>query len=163
MKNCIKPHYEKLKPLKSGFIENSNFENNRDPWSPTLVLDSFPQRLHEWTMSRWVSTCLSIDCLLEVFFWQLLQLKRIPVASSLIRSIIASRRLLKSKMIRLVSHSSLELVSLRPWTCKCKTCFWYLPSLGFLLLLVFWCDKGLRTNCGLLLKVYSTHKSVTSS
>ena len=36
MKNCIRPHYEKLKPLKSGFIENSNFENNRDPWSATL-------------------------------------------------------------------------------------------------------------------------------
>ena len=33
MKNCKRPHYEKLKPLKSGFIENSNFENNRDPWS----------------------------------------------------------------------------------------------------------------------------------
>ena len=33
MKNCIRPHYEKLKPLKSGLIENSNFENNRDPWS----------------------------------------------------------------------------------------------------------------------------------
>ena len=32
MKNCIRPLYEKLKPLKSGFIENSNFENNRDPW-----------------------------------------------------------------------------------------------------------------------------------
>ena len=32
MKNCIRPHYEKLNPLKSGFIENSNFENNRDPW-----------------------------------------------------------------------------------------------------------------------------------
>ena len=31
MKNCIRPHYEKLKLLKSGFIENSNFENNRDP------------------------------------------------------------------------------------------------------------------------------------
>ena len=31
MKNCIRPHYEKLKPLKSGFIENSNFGNNRDP------------------------------------------------------------------------------------------------------------------------------------
>ena len=31
MKNCIRPHYEKLKPLKSGFIENSKFENNRDP------------------------------------------------------------------------------------------------------------------------------------
>ena len=31
MKNCIRPHYEKLKPFKSGFIENSIFENNRDP------------------------------------------------------------------------------------------------------------------------------------
>jgi hypothetical protein len=31
MKNCIRPHYEKLNPLKSGFRENSNFENNRDP------------------------------------------------------------------------------------------------------------------------------------
>ena len=31
MKNCIRPHYEKLKPLKSGFIDNSSFENNRDP------------------------------------------------------------------------------------------------------------------------------------
>ena len=30
MKNCIRPHYEKLKSLKSGFIENSNFENIRD-------------------------------------------------------------------------------------------------------------------------------------
>ena len=28
MKNCIRPPYKKL---KSGFIENSNFENNRDP------------------------------------------------------------------------------------------------------------------------------------
>ena len=32
MKNCIKSYYEKLKPLKSGFIENLFFENNRDPW-----------------------------------------------------------------------------------------------------------------------------------
>ena len=32
MKNCVRPPYEKLKPLKSGFIDNSNFENNRDPW-----------------------------------------------------------------------------------------------------------------------------------
>ena len=31
MKNCIRPPHEKLKPLKSGVIENSNFENNRDP------------------------------------------------------------------------------------------------------------------------------------
>ena len=31
MKNCIRPPYEKLK-LYSGFIENSNFENNREPW-----------------------------------------------------------------------------------------------------------------------------------
>ena len=34
MKNCIRPPYEKLKSLKSAFIENSNFENNRDPWEP---------------------------------------------------------------------------------------------------------------------------------
>jgi len=27
MINCIRPLNEKLKPLKSGFIENSNFEN----------------------------------------------------------------------------------------------------------------------------------------
>ena len=33
MKNAIRPHYEKLYSLKSGFIENSNFENNRDPCS----------------------------------------------------------------------------------------------------------------------------------
>ena len=39
MKNCIRPHYEKLKPLKSGFIENSNFENDRDPCEPALVPD----------------------------------------------------------------------------------------------------------------------------
>ena len=31
MKNCIRPPYRKLKPLESGFIENSNFENNKDP------------------------------------------------------------------------------------------------------------------------------------
>ena len=30
IKNCIRPPYKKLKSLKSGFIENSNFENNRD-------------------------------------------------------------------------------------------------------------------------------------
>ena len=36
MKNCIKPYYEKLRPLKSGFIENSFFENNRDPCSMDL-------------------------------------------------------------------------------------------------------------------------------
>ena len=34
MKNCKRPHYEKLKPIKSGFIENSNFENNRPLPSP---------------------------------------------------------------------------------------------------------------------------------
>ena len=30
-KNCRRPPYKKLKSLKSGFIENSNFENNRVP------------------------------------------------------------------------------------------------------------------------------------
>ena len=33
-KKCIRPPYRKLKPLKPGFIENSNFENNRDPCQP---------------------------------------------------------------------------------------------------------------------------------
>ena len=40
MKNCIRPHYEKLKSLKSGFIENSIFENNRDPWLKAENKDS---------------------------------------------------------------------------------------------------------------------------
>ena len=34
-----KPPYEKLKPLKSGFIENLNFENNRDPCDRTEETD----------------------------------------------------------------------------------------------------------------------------
>ena len=38
MKNCIRPLYEKLKPLKSGFIENMNFENNRDPYVVNVVM-----------------------------------------------------------------------------------------------------------------------------
>ena len=38
MKNCIKSYYEKLKPLKSGFIENSNFENNTDPCQSLLEM-----------------------------------------------------------------------------------------------------------------------------
>ena len=41
MKNCIRPHYEKLKPLKSGFMENSNFENNRDPCLATQIQGPF--------------------------------------------------------------------------------------------------------------------------
>ena len=35
IKNCIRPPVKKLKSLKSGFIKNSNFENNRVPWSIT--------------------------------------------------------------------------------------------------------------------------------
>ena len=38
MKNCIRPPYKKLKSLKSGFIENSNFENNRDPCMVSLTV-----------------------------------------------------------------------------------------------------------------------------
>ena len=38
MKTCMRPPYEKLKHLKSGFIENSNFENNRDPWGEVGVV-----------------------------------------------------------------------------------------------------------------------------
>ena len=42
MKNCIRPPYKKLKSLKSGFIENSNFENNRDPW-PRDIYNPLPR------------------------------------------------------------------------------------------------------------------------
>ena len=45
MKNCIRPPYEKLKSLKSGFIENSNFENNRDPWEGQHGRKSFSAQL----------------------------------------------------------------------------------------------------------------------
>ena len=42
MKNSIRPHYEKLKSLKSGFIENSIFENNRDPCGKPSPLPWLP-------------------------------------------------------------------------------------------------------------------------
>ena len=48
IKNCIRPPYKKLKTLKSGFIENSNFENNRDPCSPI----SHCLRLPVWLCER---------------------------------------------------------------------------------------------------------------
>ena len=54
MKNCIRPHYEKLKPLKSGFIENLIFENNRDPWWPVWLTGSGSSRARqcvEWVRS----------------------------------------------------------------------------------------------------------------
>ena len=38
IKNCIRPPYKKLKSLKSGFIKNSNFENNRDLCAEDLVI-----------------------------------------------------------------------------------------------------------------------------
>ena len=60
MENCIRPHYEKLKPLKSGFIENSIFENNRDPCLQTyssttgsycLSYLQYPQSAHHCVYS----------------------------------------------------------------------------------------------------------------
>jgi len=44
MKKCIRPPYEKLKSLKSGIIGNSNFENNRDPWSKKTSRDQSFER-----------------------------------------------------------------------------------------------------------------------
>ena len=38
IKNCIRPPVKKLKSLKSGFIKNSNFENNRVPCTLALAL-----------------------------------------------------------------------------------------------------------------------------
>ena len=72
-------------------------------------------------MSRWVSTCLIIDCLFEVLFSQLLHLNRIPISSSFTRSIIDSRRLLKSKMNKLFDHFLLwnfdtSVVFYEPWS-----------------------------------------------
>ena len=44
MINCIRPLYEKLKPLKSGFIENSNVEKKRDPCTQVFLLMFFFQQ-----------------------------------------------------------------------------------------------------------------------
>ena len=41
IKNCIRPPYKKLKSLKLGFIENSNFENNRDPCPPLFHITKY--------------------------------------------------------------------------------------------------------------------------
>ena len=43
MKNCIRSPYEK--PLKSGFIENSNFENNRDPCLSWYLVNHHVQKI----------------------------------------------------------------------------------------------------------------------
>ena len=75
MKNCIRPHYEKLKPLKSGFIENSNFENDRDPCA--IVMKEQLVHFHNsWTslILRWAAqlqphvSCVSwiVQVLLEL-------------------------------------------------------------------------------------------------
>ena len=58
MKNCKRPLYEKLKSLKSGFIENSIFENNRDPceivyFQYLLVGSSQCQRLEDLALGGW--------------------------------------------------------------------------------------------------------------
>ena len=46
MKNCIRPPYKKLKSLKSGFIENSNFENNRGPCLTLVAIMELLQSVH---------------------------------------------------------------------------------------------------------------------
>ena len=51
MKNCIRPHYEKLKSPKSGFIENLIFENNRDPCREVKdksELLHLPEKMAKW-------------------------------------------------------------------------------------------------------------------
>ena len=53
MKNCIRPHYEKLKPLKSGFIENSIFENNRDPCFAGFVFVN-------WTLGQNINSSVGL-------------------------------------------------------------------------------------------------------
>ena len=69
MKNCIRPHYEKLKPLKSGFIENSNFENNRDPWAGfTQSSPIHLSRIRAWS-GAWFQN--SGSCNIWWLFWQM--------------------------------------------------------------------------------------------
>ena len=70
IKNCIRPPYKKLKSLKSGFIENSNFENNRDPcfghfdlaWHYLVWLWIWPDQLAT------VYVVVSIKCIWEKTF-----------------------------------------------------------------------------------------------
>ena len=58
MKNCIRPPYEKLKSLKSGFIENSNFENNRDPWQGwKMILTKYQKNLGARRLQFDIHTC----------------------------------------------------------------------------------------------------------
>ena len=60
IKNCIRPPYKKLKTLKSGFIENSNSENNRDPCTShhhhgTHQFWSIRRFSHRWFWAIWNS------------------------------------------------------------------------------------------------------------
>ena len=62
MKNYIKPPYRKLKPLKSGFIENSIFENNRDPWaSRRFEWPEFSPGMRQEMLSSWPLWSTSLD------------------------------------------------------------------------------------------------------
>ena len=58
MKNCRRPPYKKLKSLKSGFIKNSNFENNRDPCFSLLELQN-PTLAGPWPCRH--TPCIPLD------------------------------------------------------------------------------------------------------
>ena len=63
IKNCIRPLYEKLKPLKSGFIENSNFENNKDPLGLALFKISLNFVMNNICMLLIIADfCLVVAC-----------------------------------------------------------------------------------------------------
>ena len=57
IENFGPPPYRKLKPLISAFIENSNFGNNRDPWSMIIknrkfdeILNSLPPPIENFAL-----------------------------------------------------------------------------------------------------------------
>ena len=64
MKNCIRLPYEKLKSLKSGFIENSNFENNRDPWT---LESPFSHPFWNYSIKKWLDMTSPLIYVLKSF------------------------------------------------------------------------------------------------
>ena len=64
IKNCIRPPYKKLKSLKSGFIENSNFENNRDPWT---LESPFSHPFWNYSIKKWLDMTSPLIYVLKSF------------------------------------------------------------------------------------------------
>ena len=83
MKNCIRPPYEKLKSLKSGFIENSNFENNRDPCLAHNFWILFQQEFfHSKRSSEYFWGHRYLDAKLGAYIFHIIQVLPLPVINN---------------------------------------------------------------------------------